>query len=161
MKPTDRPAEPHIPPKPEDLEHDIQTCFQLMQTMDTLYEEYARKHGLTYMSLYILETLYELPGCTQKDISDHTLYPKQTVNMVIRSFEEKGWVALTPNPADRRTKHVELTDSGLALARQIITPYWQAGHAAFGALDEATRRALLQGLASFTETFSRRVRQLD
>ncbi len=137
----------------------IQSYFQLMQAMDTLYEEYARKKGLTYMSLYILETVYEQGECTQKEIAAITLYPKQTVNMVIRSFLQKGWVALFSDEVDRRNKRVSLTKDGSAFAKAVIEPLWEAGCAAFMELDTGEREVMLRTLREFSVSFMKRVRE--
>lgn len=139
------------------LEEDIQGCLQVMQSMDTMYEEYARKHGLTYMSLYILETVYEQGGCTQKRISEITLYPKQTVNMVIRSFLEKGWVTLEPDKSDRRSKCIRLTRDGEVFAKQVIEPYWAAASDAFGALEDDARGVMVQALRAFSRSLTEKV----
>lgn len=142
------------------IEKEIQCCSQIMQSMDNLYEEYARKNGLTYMSLYILETIYEQRRCTQKRISEITLYPKQTVNMVIRSFLEKGWVMLEPDKADRRNKYVSLTEEGEAFAGKIIENYWAAGSCAFSQLESQEREIMLRTLKTFADSFAQNVRQL-
>lgn len=138
----------------------IQSFFQAMQFMDGLYEEYARKNGLTYMSLYILETIYDQKGCTQKRISEITLYPKQSVNMVIRSFLEKGWVALERDAKDRRSKYVRLTPAGEAFAESVVEPYWKAGSSAFDALGAQERSIMLRALQSFIDAFAEKIKEL-
>lgn len=142
------------------LETEIHQYFQFLQSMDNLYEEYARKNGLTYMSLYILETIYSEADCTQKLISQITLYPKQTVNMVIRSFMEKGWVTLEQSENDRRNKLVRLTEAGAAFARQVVEPYWDAGECAFSELDPQDRRTTLRTLKAFGQSFTRKIATL-
>lgn len=144
----------------EKLECEIQSCMKVMQSMDTMYEEYARRNGLTYMSLYILETIYEKSICTQKLISEITLYPKQTVNMVIRSFLEKGWVALEPDKNDRRNKCIQLTESGRSFARQVVEPYWDAASDAFGELGCEERRVMVKTLNAFSNSFVNKVRRI-
>ena len=54
--------------------------MQQFQNMDDIYEAYAKSKGLTYLSLMVLEEICELgDGCTQKQISDDTHYPKQSI----------------------------------------------------------------------------------
>lgn len=73
--------------------------MQQFQSMDSAYEEYAKAHGLNYLSLMVLEEIYELGnGCTQKRISDDTHYPKQSINLVIKAFLADGIVALKELP---------------------------------------------------------------
>lgn len=143
---------------PERSAQEIQACFQSMQAMDDLYEEYARKNDLTYMSLYILETIYEQGSCTQATVSEATLYPKQTVNMVIRSFRKKDWVILEQDKTDRRNKYIKLTAAGEAFARQVIEPYWAAADNALGELQASDRSIMLRTLRAFTDSFAEKVR---
>ena len=65
--------------------------MEQFQNMDNAYEDYARSKGLTYLSLMVLEEIYELGGgCTQKRISEDTHYPKQSINLVIKAFLKDG-----------------------------------------------------------------------
>ena len=65
--------------------------MQQFQNTDRAYEAYTRSRGLTYLSLMVLEEIYELgDGCTQKQISDDTHSPKQSVNLVIKAFLKDG-----------------------------------------------------------------------
>lgn len=142
------------------LEREIQSYLQAMQSMDTMYEEYAHKNGLTYMSLYILETIYEQNICTQKLISEITLYPKQTVNMVIRSFLQKGWVELKQDESDRRNKYIRLTENGEAFAKQVIEPYWNAIGDAFGELGNEERKIMVQALNTFSHSLVEKIQKI-
>lgn len=144
-----------------ELEQNIQSFLQVMQSMDMMYEEYARKNGLTYMSLYILETIYEQNVCTQKLISELTLYPKQTVNMVIRSFLAKRWVELKQDESDRRNKHIQLTENGEAFAKQVIESYWNAASDAFSELESNEREIMIQALNTFSHSFAEKVQKIN
>ena len=145
----------------EKLDQEIQSCLQSMQVMDAMYEEYARKNGLTYMSLYILETIYEQSVCTQKLISEITLYPKQTVNMVIRSFLKKGWVVLEQDEIDRRNKRIQLTGVGRVFARQIVEPYWDAASEAFSELNSEEREKMIKIWNTFSHAFAEKVQKIQ
>lgn len=138
----------------------VRRFSEIMQKMDSVYEEYARKNGLTYMSMFILETLYERRKCTQKEISEVTMYPKQTVNMVIKSFIERGWVLLEQSNGDKRSKHVMLTDEGKGYARAIVEPFWGATYSAFDELDNEKRNVMLQELALFTRFIIKNVESI-
>ncbi len=139
----------------------IQSFFQIIQSMDTLYEEYARKNHLTYMSLYILEILYDQKRCTQKEISVITLYPKQTVNMVIQAFLKKKWVTLEQTDDDKRSKHVTLTPLGETIAAGIIEPFWAAGNSAFAELNTTERDIMLRTFSCFIHSLRDKVKQLQ
>lgn len=129
--------------------------MELMQGFDRLYEEYAKAKGMTYISLTVLDAIYECEDvCTQKQICEETHYPKQSVNLVIKSFWESGYVELHEIPSDRRNKQIVLTDKGRAYADDIVGSLWQADKEATGKLSEAQREELLKLLDIYEKAFS-------
>lgn len=91
---------------------DARFC-EIMQRIGHLYEEYAKSKGMTYMSMCILEAICTHPdNCTQKCICEETHYPKQSVNLIIKSFLQAGYITLEELSADRRNKHIMLTEKG-------------------------------------------------
>ena len=68
--------------------------IERMYSLDAIYAKYAESRGLTFMSLSILEILYEKGKCTQKEICEESHYQKQSVNVIIRSFLNEGYVKL-------------------------------------------------------------------
>lgn len=93
------------------------------QRMDRAYEEYAKSKGLTYQSLVVLEEIFELgDGCTQKQISDDTHYPKQSVNLVMKAFLEDGIVEMKELPENRKNKGISLTAKGRRLCDDVVAP---------------------------------------
>ena len=65
---------------------------------------------------------------TQKKICTYTGLAKQTVNSVIRSLKEKGYIELVPGLADGREKQVVLTEKGIAYSSGILTPLRELEH---------------------------------
>ena len=97
--------------------------MQQFQNMDDIYEAYAKSKGLTYLSLMVLEEICELgDGCTQKQISDDTHYPKQSINLAVKAFLEDGIVELKELPKNRKNKGITLTDKGRLLCEDVIAP---------------------------------------
>ncbi len=65
------------------------TLMKRFQDMDRAYEAYAKAKGLNYLSLMVLEEIYELgENCMQKQISEDTHYPKQSIHLVVKSFQK-------------------------------------------------------------------------
>lgn len=57
------------------------------------------------MSSTVLDVIYDFPeNCTQKFICEKPNFPKQSVNMIIKSFLEQGYLELNEIPSDRRNK---------------------------------------------------------
>lgn len=101
---------------------DARFC-EIMQRIGHLYEEYAKSKGMTYMSMCILEAICTTPdNCTQKCICEETHYPKQSVNLIVKSFWQAGYITLEEMPADRRNKRIILTEKGQDYAARTVPP---------------------------------------
>lgn len=117
---------------------------EYFEEVDQIYEAYAKANGLTYITLTVLEAIYEMPdGCTQKQIVAATHYPKQTINLAIKSFLEDGYVELKETSVDRRNKSVLLTEKGKVYAKRIAAPLVAAEAAAMNGLGKEKSEMLL------------------
>ncbi|BBA92151.1 MULTISPECIES: MarR family winged helix-turn-helix transcriptional regulator [Streptococcus] len=122
-----------------------------------LYEGYARKHGLHAKCLSILMWIYYNPeGVTQNWVSKKTYSSKQVVNATIKKFQERGWVFLEENPADKRHKRVKLTEEGRMFANQILHPLEEAEQQALSKLSQKEQELLLQ----LTQCYSQNLAQI-
>jgi len=106
------------------LLEEARTKFNLIwHRIDCLFNTYAKKKGLNFTSLMILEFIYDSHTSqefyTQKDICENLALPKQLVNSVITSFWEQGYVELK-QAKDRRNKNIFLTEKGMAYTTEII-----------------------------------------
>lgn len=100
---------------------ELQRYYALWRECNYIYGEWAKSHGLSLNTLMILYSFCEEPdGCTQKQISQKWMIPKQTVNAVLKEFEEQNYLKLIPLPSDKRNKQIHLTPEGRAFAREII-----------------------------------------
>lgn len=132
-----------------------------MQSLDRLYEEYAKAKGMTYMSLTVLDVIYEQPECcTQKQICEQTHYPKQSVNLIINTFRESGYIELREIPSDRRNKQIILTAKGKTYADEVIGKLWEADEKATNTLSEKQRDELLKLIKIYENAFSEEVTKL-
>lgn len=91
------------------------------RAIDDIYVSYAKSVGLSYLGLIILETINNSPnGCTQKEIVEKLNLPKQTVNVIIKSFLEQGYIDLKEVCSDRRNKEILLSKQGLEFANKVL-----------------------------------------
>ena len=119
--------------------------IEQFQNMDNAYEAYARSKGLTYLSLMVLDVVYALGnGCTQKQISEDTHYPKQSINLVVKTFLEDGIVELRELPENRKNKGITLTDKGRQLCNDVIVPLLRQEEAAIHEMGEKESAELLR-----------------
>ena len=142
--------------KSEVLQKQEARFMEKLQSIDRTYEAYAKAKGLSYMSLEILEYILEYPdNCTQKRICALTHYPKQSVNLVIKSFWQDGYVELNECSADRRNKRILLTERGKKYAGEMVAPLWRADEKATKALSDSERDILLRLLEKYEIAFKR------
>ncbi len=136
-----------------DIESKSRAFCNAWQSISTIYEDYARKSGISYNSLYILNAILNTENCTQKLICDKTLLPKQTVNNVVTSFFKSGYIELRELPENRRVKTIHLTDSGLQYAQTLIPHIHEADCKAMKALTEEQQDILLDLMDKYVSAF--------
>lgn len=104
------------------VKKDIQAYYAWWRRMNDLYVEWARAHGLSSFSLFVLDSLYGSEnGCTQKQICRDWMLPKQTVNSILKGFEEKGYITSRVSEEDKRKRLIFLTGEGMAYGEAIIS----------------------------------------
>lgn len=85
-----------------------------------LYETWARQRGMSLHELLVILSIVEADGTVlQKDICQRFVIPKQTVNAIIKTLTDKGWLELKVSEQDRRSRNLCLTPVGSAQAAQI------------------------------------------
>jgi len=110
-----------------DITKQAQQFYALFHQMDRHYAAFAKKYGLTYMSITVLDIIYnQQENCTQKLICSHSFYSKQTVNMIIRSFLKQGWIKLVSSEKDRRSKRILLTEEGQLFTQKALGKIYEA-----------------------------------
>ena len=132
----------------------VQECSKLLWEMhisvSRFYNEYAKSVGLTLQSLKVLSILHRERSCTQKDITQLSYLPKQTVNAIIKGFNEQGIVT---NPvesnSDKRNKNISLTEKGLEYAEKIISKARNAEYKALEKLGEERRTAMVEAIVFY------------
>ena len=130
----------------------ISKYCSLLHIWNDSYESYAKSVGLSYTSLSVLSELYEKGTCTQKELSENCLLPKQTVNAVITSCLKKGWISMEELPEDRRTKMVIFTETGKENADSIMSRIIDSEHEAMRKLTKQQRESLLELTKMYIES---------
>lgn len=115
----------------------------LFKRYDDIYRSAAKKFDMPELSLWILYTLREKQDCTQKDLVDLLLQPKQSIHTALKGLVNDGYVILESQEHDRRSKHIHLTDKGISLAQNTADQIVQAENKAFSALTDEERKTFL------------------
>lgn len=129
----------------------VQECSKLLWelhiSVSGFYNEYAKSVGLTLQSLKVLSILHREKTCTQKYITQVSYLPKQTVNAIIKGFNEQGIIT---NPvtadSDKRNKNIFLTEKGEKYADEIISRARSAEYRALEKLGEERRKSMVESI---------------
>lgn len=123
---------------------------------NNVYEEWAKAHGLTFNSLLVLCAIHDSgERCTQKKISQRWFIPKQTINMVYKDFEHKGFVESHPVPEDKRNKVIKFTKTGKEYADTIVTELRKSELSVIEKMGIERMRQLNENMSLFIELFSK------
>lgn len=144
-----------------------QRFVRIVDAQSSLYEAYARRHGLQGKSLSILLWLYYSPRpITQKFIADKTQSTRQVVNSTIGKWREEGYIIYTDGPQtggrepegaderlDRRRKFITLSPLGREWARPTMEDLRQAELAAMDSLPPADQSELVRLYQAYSDAF--------
>ena len=132
----------------------LQQYTEVWRENNVVYEEWAKRKGLSYFELLTLLSLVEAKeDCTQTDICKQWLFPKMTVNCTLKNFEKKEWILLLPLERDRRNKRILFTPQGKAFAEKVIDELHRHERQVWQRLGEKRARALLESTALFNQCF--------
>ena len=85
-----------------------------------LYAAWSKEHGISYHELLVLYTIREQGFCTQKQICDNYLLPRQTMNHVCSELRERGLLELSPEHCIGREKAFVLSSQGEKYAQPLL-----------------------------------------
>ena len=80
---------------------------------------FGRRFHLNLNDWRIMLTLADRPGVTAQELSEYTGLDKMSVSRAVRSLEGQGRLARQGNEADRRLRHLFLTDEGWQVYEEI------------------------------------------
>lgn len=85
-----------------------------------LYAAWAKRNGISYHELLVLYTIRDQGFCTQKQICDNYLLPRQTMNHVILELRKRGILEQSPEHSPGREKGFVLSDQGKQYAAPLL-----------------------------------------
>ncbi len=87
-----------------------------------VYAAWAREKKIPYHELLVLYRLWEAGQCSQKEICDLYLLPKQTVHNIILRYRKQGYLEMLSSLSPGREKRFRFTPSGRNYAAKIMEP---------------------------------------
>lgn len=125
--------------------------------MTELYRTWAKRHGMSYNTMMTLYALGQSRKCTQKQIADEWLIPKQTVNTIIKELERLGYIRFEPLPGSKQ-KVVCLTESGRAYADSCLHELYEMEARALRSLGQPLTDIFIECNLAFVERLDEEVR---
>jgi DNA-binding MarR family transcriptional regulator len=87
---------------------------------DMIAGEYRARFGLKIPEWRVMAVLGDAGAQTQRSLVGATRMDKVAVNRACKVLEERGLLARSPNSADGRSHHIELTAAGRAVHAEIM-----------------------------------------
>lgn len=84
-----------------------------------IVDAYRSEFGLKVPEWRVMAVLGDAGSLTQRDLVRATLMDKVAVNRACKVLDERGLIQRSPNSADGRSHHLELTPSGRAMHEAI------------------------------------------
>lgn len=112
--------------------------------MRGVYAVWCRGKGLRYHELLVWYSLRDFGPCTQKQICEHYLLPKQTIHNIVAGLRERGYVELRQEGADWREKVIVPTESGWAYCRAVMEPLEELEAQAVAEMSEVDLRTMTE-----------------
>lgn len=122
--------------------------------MDRDYERYAKSFGMTYSSLAMFQHIWEYQPCTQKQLCEITMLPKQTVHSIVMSFVKQGYIEVLESPEDRRQKTLSLSVEGINFANKVLPKIKNAEDRSIEQFSAEEKETFFMLLEKFSSTFS-------
>ena len=114
-----------------------------------LYAAWSKKHGISYHELLVLYTIRDQGFCTQKQICDNYLLPRQTINHVILDLRKRGLLILSPENCVGREKAFTLSKQGREYAGPLLKALNQIEGQTIGAFGRENIRAMVEKVFAY------------
>lgn len=117
-----------------------------------LYGEWAKRHGMSYNAMTVLYALNREDGCTQKQITNGWMIPKQTVNTIIKDLERKGYIRCEGSEG-KKEKKIFFTESGKDYAQACLKGIYELEVRAMVKIGEPMQEALIKSNLAYLQAF--------
>lgn len=106
-----------------------------------------------------LNTLAVIDGAqrplTPSEISERTFRSSATITSILDVLERRGWIRRVPNPEDRRSVLIEISEDGYAVADRFLPGVRKIERAVMGDLSTKELAALMNILTKILESTAR------
>ena len=114
-----------------------------------LYAAWAKARGISYNELLVLYTIRDQGYCTQKQICESYLLPRQTINHVMLDLRERGLLELSPEQGTGREKAFVLSAQGRTYAAPLLEALDRMEARAMEAFGRESLQSLVETVLSY------------
>lgn len=116
-----------------------------------LYAVWSKQHGINYHELLVLYTIRDQGFCTQKQICDQYLLPRQTINHVILDMRKRELLELSMEHCTGREKAFVLSDLGKRYAQPLLRALNQMELQALEAFGQENIQSMVKAVLSYDQ----------
>lgn len=137
-----------------------EVCATLIRAGQAIYDEFDRGMQASFgVPEAVLQALAVIDGAdrplTPSEIAERVFRSSATMTHLLDALERGGWARRVPNPNDRRSVLVEITDEGRALADRFLPGVRKVEIAILGDLTSAERSKLMSIVAKVLDATAR------
>lgn len=112
----------------------LESLTKVSRKIRTAFNQRVTAHGLTYPRARALLRLSKRDRMMQSELACELELEQATMVRLLDRMEEHGLIRREPDPADRRAKHISLTEHGREQAARVL------------AIGETMRREIFEGV---------------
>lgn len=116
-----------------------------------LYAAWSKEHGISYHELLVLYTIREQGFCTQKQICDNYLLPRQTMNHVFLDLRKRGLLELSPEHCTGREKAFVLSNQGKQYTQPLLNALNQVELQTLETFGQENIRSMVKAVFSYDQ----------
>ncbi|MEV7129164.1 MarR family transcriptional regulator [Streptomyces sp. NPDC093260] len=123
---------------------------------NALNDRLRERHGIVTSQFEALRYLRDHPGSRVADLAAEFAIGIGATSKAIDRLEKQGWAARQPNPADRRSSLLALTDNGTQLVEAAERTFTaEVARLIGGTLDNSSATAAAQALSKLRSVLER------
>ena len=116
--------------------------FRSHQKIRTKETRWMEELGLTMQQFTLLELLYHRGSQSVGAATKLLMSTPGNMTVVVKNLEKKGLITVTADPADKRTRNLEISPDGAALIGGLFPEHAEQLAGCFLALDDEELRTL-------------------
>ena len=129
----------------------------LDRLMKMYYDRGLADFAIGWGQQFYAEYIYDHPGATAQEMADCIRVDKATLTKCIRKLNEVGYLRIVSDEADRRVKHLYLTEQGVPAVQRIKEIHREFCAALFEGIPPQLQAETEQVLEQMTDNLNRKV----